>query len=287
MMKCSDDRWQLMNLKTFLENIRKNKPEGDRSYGHRVYEYTDAQIFDKMRKFHDELSDEEEKKEEFKYINDCIKIIMDGKVSDPVVGAQKIVDLAKYPKIKQEIEDKGKAIAKDIASTLQIQERRIIVNAVKQRIMKYTDISANEEKEDEEANREAVRIVIKNSNGTNILLYAPKSNASVLSGLVDKALLVFNVYYIEDKKKATDEVVRIRESIKNGFDTFIQEDFRSHPRVCGCESGEHLCQIIQGKNGLAAARKLAQNATYICRKCGMVSSDLDKLYQGVDLKLEI
>ena len=286
-MKCSDDRWQLMNLKTFLENIRKNKPEGDRSYGHRVYEYTDAQIFDKMRKFHDELSDEEEKKEEFKYINDCIKIIMDGKVSDPVVGAQKIVDLAKYPKIKQEIEDKGKAIAKDIASTLQIQERRIIVNAVKQRIMKYTDISANEEKEDEEANREAVRIVIKNSNGTNILLYAPKSNASVLSGLVDKALLVFNVYYIEDKKKATDEVVRIRESIKNGFDTFIQEDFRSHPRVCGCESGEHLCQIIQGKNGLAAARKLAQNATYICRKCGMVSSDLDKLYQGVDLKLEI
>lgn len=279
MMKSLVKKWHLMNLTELLENIRKSGTENDPSYGHHVYGYTDAKVFEKMRQFHDEVGH----KTKHKYINDCIKIIMDGKVRNPAVSAQKIVDLAKHPNIKQETEDEGNAIAKKIAVQLGIKNRRIKVNVVEQRIMKYTAISGVEGKVDEEANREAVRIAIKKEDGTSEILYAAKSNASVLSGLIDKALLVFNVYYVEDKKESEEDVTRKNEVIKESFDGFVNAHFRTNLSACGCESGEHLCQVIGREGGLEIAKELSKNHEYICRKCGCVSSDSKKLCDGIEI----
>lgn len=278
MMKSQGKNWQLMDLKMLLNNIRMNKTESDRSFGHRVYEYTDAQVFVKMREFHDKVGN----KTGHDYIDDCIKIIMDGKVGNPVISAQKIVDLDKYRNICKEIENEGEGIASKIAVKLGIEKKRIKVNAVKQRIMKYTANSGDKGKDDEEANREAVRIVIENDDGTIEMLYAARSNASVLTGLIDKALLVFNVYYVIEKKKPQQEVDSIRLSIEKAFSAFKNKYFHSNSSDCGCESGEHLCQIIRS-GGIDIAKDLAQEATFICRKCWRVSSDAEKLCDGTKI----
>ncbi|MCF7955564.1 MAG: HD domain-containing protein [Phycisphaerae bacterium] len=273
---------RLMNLETLIMHIRESSTEEGRSHGHRVYEYTDAQVFEKMRKFHDKFGGKKgDNSSEYKYIDDCIKIIMDGNIGDPVVSAQKMVDLAKHSNIRQEIEDKGKAIADEIAVQLGIEKRRIKVNAVKQRIMKYTAISGDEGKVDVEANRESVRIAIENEDGAYEKPYAARSNASVLTGLIDKALLVFNVYYVEDKNRP-QEVGSIRSSIEKAFTEFKNKHFHSSSSDCGCESGEHLCQIIRS-SGIDIAKEFAQEATFICRKCGRVSSDIAKLCDGIEI----
>jgi len=96
MVKEKNGEWGIMNLQEFRDHIRNSKGENKRDHLHKIYGYTDAEIFGKMRQLH-EILDESEKRKEAKpdecYINDCIKIIMDGQIDDPVITDQKIIDL--------------------------------------------------------------------------------------------------------------------------------------------------------------------------------------------------
>jgi hypothetical protein len=226
--------WGIMNLQEFLYHIINNKGGGKRVHLHKIYEYTDAEIFVKMRQLHKRLDKRQKKKKEKAtpyecYINDCIKIIMDGKIDGPVIAAQRLVDLEKYSnhkkKISEELEEEGNKIAKKIAKKNHLSPERIKVNVVEQEVMKYR--KRREAKDDiEEVNKEAVKITGSNQHEWK---FAAESNATILRDLHDKALIILNVYYIPSKNAPNAEVEKEKEKygeiIKREFDGFVKKHF--------------------------------------------------------------
>ena len=106
---------------------------------HKFYGFTDALIINAMRQLHDELDKivrtrtdcgpqltGEEKRQE--YINDCIKMIMDGEIPEPVEKThQRLVAVAKdvSKSYAWEMEQEAKRIARQVAGELEISELRI------------------------------------------------------------------------------------------------------------------------------------------------------------------
>jgi HD superfamily phosphohydrolase len=226
-----DKKWHLMGLAEFLGHIREiasTPKKGNTSQNdclHRIYEYTDAQVFTNMRLLHDEFDREIGKKNsstvkdsEESYINDCIKTIMDGQVPEPVLTRQKIVDLAKD---QAEIEKEANDIANKVAKKLGIFEGRIKADIVSQEVMKYK----GRLRVDEEGNREAVMIVSPNTDVDDKQKPAAESNATILKGLVDKALLILNVYYVRPKTENDTAAAENGNAIKKAYEKFVAKHF--------------------------------------------------------------
>ncbi len=55
---------------------------------------------------------------------------------------------------------------------------------------------------------------------------------------------------------------------------------------CGCEEGEHLCQVIRGDNGVEVALKVASEPKFICRKCGRVACGEEHLCDGMGIGVD-
>jgi len=158
------------------ELVKSNSPESK----HKLYEYTDDYIFIKMRKLHEKLdrdikdgccTDEEAKFIEAKFINDAIKIIMDGNIPEPLLVRRELYDFdthilkclkcnfenpetAKYcincgkkfkknsiknskPSKIQSLKVYLESKRKDLADALGTIESRIIILNVKEKIGKY------------------------------------------------------------------------------------------------------------------------------------------------------
>lgn len=226
MINNQNDKWQLMDLQSFVRNIKGGNSRDDL---HELYAFTDAQVFTKMRRLHEELDEIQNPSADEQYINDCIKAIMDGQVPEPAVNHQILVGVDEnksdvYMNMT-EFEEEASKKADEIAKGLQIDRKRIKVNVVCQKAMKYTERMNIEGKDDVEINSEAVRFKYENMEGGDEIEYAAKSNATILGGLVDRALLIFNVYYVRDKHE-DDTIVKDRqEAIKNGYNDFVSRHF--------------------------------------------------------------
>jgi len=283
MVRNGGAHWGLMDLRALLEHIR-YEGEDYRKHVHEIYAYTDAQVFTKMRKLHEELDNEEKNRkaeDEEKYINDCVKRIMDGQVPEPVVGThQRLVDMSSREgeNFKRIVDEEAKKIADGLAEKHGIFRKRIIVNSVEEEVMKFKARMA----EDEEANREAVRITYKDTGGKRRIIPAVESNASILKGLRDKVLVIFNVYYIQGKheeKRAVEHEGLIREA----YEEFVSRYFEAKTMGCGCESGHHMCQIVQEPDWLEEVKELSRQPAFVCGRCGRVSSDAKYLCEGVEI----
>ncbi len=278
----------LMGLDEYLKCIRKSKSKGRRKNQHRICEYTDAQVYMNMRKLHDDLDKElkEAEKnpskkpkdfEEKSYINDCTKIIMDGKIPDPVETHQKLISVCTLEENERidKLEEEANLIAKGIAEANGIYPERIKACVMRQNVMKHTERSEDEAEEDR---LEAVKVVIERD-GSEVVKSAAESTASILGGLVDKSLLVFNVYYVS----SGNDIPNIESVINDGFSEYIQKNFPVKNKPCGCEKGDHLCRIIRTDNGVSKAKKIVADAKYICRKCGGVAGDEKHLCDAVEI----
>lgn len=227
MVNNHNEKCGLMSLEELRNCIQSKRPKDL----HKIYAYTDAQVFSKMRKLHEEL---DKKKEEScvtdveSYINDCVKTIMDGRIPEPVFPTcQKLVDLKKEKDYRRQTEDEVNEIANKVADKLCIYRERIKANLVEQEVMKYNERMGIEDGAEEEGNREAVRIMYKKSREGDKIIAAAKSNATILGNLSDKALLIFNVYYVPSKKEDQKKVEATRKEIKDGFERFVTEKFQS------------------------------------------------------------
>ncbi len=226
MVKHRNEVWALMGLEEIRDCIRSKRPEDL----HEIYAYTDAQVFSKMRKLHVDLDKKEKKNgatDEESYINDCVKTIMDGRIPEPVFSTcQKLIDL-RDDGYKDRVQDEANGIATQVANELEIYRDRVKANLVKQEVMKYKESMETEDGADEEGNREAVRIMYKKPGEGDKIIPAAKSNATILGGLSDKALLIFNVYYVPSKRENDKKVEASRMAIEAAFERFVIKEFKS------------------------------------------------------------
>jgi hypothetical protein len=272
------EEWHIMDLDKLLGYIREDSKESL----HKIYEFTDAQVFVKMRQLHNILDNKEGADDQESYINDCIKIIMDGQVPEPVEAHQKLVNLStsEGKNYKTKLQNEAEKISTKIAKKLGVYEKRVMANVIDQEVMKYKESDNVDEQVDEEAIREAVRITFRNSDGEDNIIFAAKSNSTILGNLIDRALLIFNVFYIQDKHEMSTEVEEKEESIKEAFKNLISKHFHSETQSCGCKSGRHMCQIVREQNGLEEIKKLSKKPKFICERCGRVSSIKKYLCDG-------
>ncbi|MBA7677956.1 hypothetical protein ES703_86223 [subsurface metagenome] len=227
--------YHILDLEELLQHIK----QGNTDNLHEIYAYTDAQVFIKMRKLHEYLDKKVKSKkgnenEEERYINDCIKMIMDTQIAGPVESAQILVELKrneadmrarKYPSERRRIESKAIKIAKKAAEKLNIHQERIKVDIKPVSLMTYTNIKDTQEKPAEEPNREAVRIYIENEQKEeNRIKFAAESKACILGSLVDRELLLFNVFYVKSSREQAQEKARIRK-IREFFKEFVAKNF--------------------------------------------------------------
>ena len=225
--------YHILDLEELLQHIK----QGNTDNLHEIYAYTDAQVFTKMRKLHEYLDKKVKSRkgnEEEGYINDCIKMIMDAQIADPVESAQILVELKRneadmqakrYPSERRRIESEAMKIAKAAAEKLKIYQKRIKVDVKPVGLMTYTNIKDTREKPAEEPNREAVRIYIENAQKTeNRIKFAAESKASILKSLIDKELLLFNVFYVKSSKEQAQEGEKIKK-IRKHFERFVANNF--------------------------------------------------------------
>lgn len=281
MVENKSGKWGLMSLAKLLGHIRYN---GNyyRKHLHEIYAYTDAQVFSKMRKLHEELDKKEKAKkanEDEIYINDCVKIIMDGQVSEPVCSYQRLVNLADRmgENFETKTREDSNEIAKNVARKLNIYKRRIKANVVSEKTMRYKP------REDEERNRESVKITYKSTVDKDEVIPAAMSKASILKGLTDKALVIFNVYYVPYKDEVEDKIQEKEDAIRKAYQEFVSKYFYSTATGCGCERGRHMCQILLESNGFKEAKRLSKEAKFICQRCGRVSVIKKYLCESSDL----
>lgn len=228
MVRHPNEDVRLMSLEELRNCIRRKSPEDL----HKIYAYTDAQVFSKMRKLHEELDEKKKQNgatEEEAYINDCVKTIMDGRIPEPVFPTcQRLVDLEKEEDHQKRVEEQVKEIAKEVANGLGVYEARVKANVVGQEVMKYRErMGAKEEGVEEGRNREAVRIMYKKCGGGDEKKPAAKSNATILRNLCDKALLIFNVYYVAPKSDSEEDVAANPKAIEKAFSQFVRKEFQS------------------------------------------------------------
>ncbi|UCG50201.1 MAG: HD domain-containing protein [Phycisphaerales bacterium] len=216
------DGCELMNLTQFRDCIEGCKGEDRREHLHRLYSYTDAEVYMKMRRLHEELDEKQSRttaSEEELYINDCIKTIMDGEVPEPVFHTcQKVVDLGRVEDRTAMLEKEAEDVAKDVARKLGVWRKRVKTNVVRQEVMKYRP-------DEEDANREAVTIMFKKPGESDKCIYAAESNATLLKDLSNKALLLFNVYYVRCKAESEAEVDTIEGAIREAFNGIVNKAF--------------------------------------------------------------
>ena len=235
---------RIMNLQEFLEHIRGNESDSNkekRAKLHDIYEYTDDLVFIEMRKLHDELDSKTRKWKESKkttknkeiYINDCIKLIMDAQIPKPLESHQKMIEVekGKSEDYETQIERKANKIALDTAQKLGIHKERILVDVISEPVMKYTNLMFEE---DEEPNREAVRFCYKNTEEKLCQDFAVNSNATILRWLVDRKLLMLNVYYIEHRNS---EDAPKRDAIKAAYKDLVSSEFQNAPSKSGIKTG--------------------------------------------------
>jgi len=227
--------YHILDLEELLQHIK----QGDTDNLHEIYSHTDAQVFTKMRKLHECLDKKVKSKKgniEEKYINDCIKMIMDAQIADPVESAQILVELKRneadmkaknYQSERRRIESEAMEIAKKAAKDLEIYQKRIKVDIKTVVLMAYTNIRDAQHRLAEEPNREAVRIYIENAQKTkDRIKFAAEAKASILKSLADKELLLFNVFYVKSSREQaqTEEKEKI-EKIRKCFEKFVAKNF--------------------------------------------------------------
>jgi len=225
--------YHILDLEELLQHIRKGATDNL----HEIYAYTDAQIFAKMRKLHECLDKKVKSNkgnEDERYINDCVKMIMDAQIAGPVESAHILVETKrneadmqamKYSSERRRIESEAIKIAAKAAKELKIHQKRIKVDVKPVGLMTYTNIKDIQEKPSEEPNREAVRIYVENAQKTeDRLRFVAESKASILKSLIDKELLLFNVFYVKSSKEQAQEGEKIKE-IRKYFDKFVAENF--------------------------------------------------------------
>jgi len=236
MIRQQNRDWGLLGLKKLVDEVR-----ADNGNLHRLYEYTDAQVFTKMRMLHDKLDPQVKKwrlsrkrlkkeQEENIYINDCTKIIMDGQVSDSILSAQKLIDIKRSAKgdkknqFVKRLTKEAEAIKKNIAVKLKISGRRIKPYICTRALMKYEEVRDTSGRPDEVRNKETVRLYDRYATGErNSVVFAAESAASILKHLIDKELVTFNVYFVEPTK-CQDE--HRRERIRVSFRGLVDKYFR-------------------------------------------------------------
>ncbi len=272
----------LMNLKEFLDCIRDEQGSAhDRGPYHRIYAYTDANVFAKMRDLHEKLDQKEKSSsanEDEKYINDCIKIIMDGDVPDPAGGTHQILLPVASLEDREHIDAlqiEADEIATKISETNDTYCRRIKPNICRQAVMKYT------RSQEEQANIwEAVRITY-DTGGDVVVKPAAESNATILHDLVDKTLLILNIYYVQSKGETSTEVANREAVIRKAYEAFICEHFQAPREGCGCRTGRHICQIELDENGLKELKELVKAPEFLCARCGRVAAKEESLCRGI------
>jgi HD superfamily phosphohydrolase len=230
---------RLMNLSQFCDCIRTVEGGDRRDHLHRIYSYTDADVFARMRALHEQLDRKEKEgdaNDEELYINDCIKTIMDGDVAEPVFHTcHKLVSRLVTPDYEDNLRTRAAIIAKQVASKLGVYEKRIKVNLQSQEVMKYgrrfvPNQSAGQRRKHsstgprDDTNREAVRVMFRTPSGEDREIYAAESNAAILGDLTDKALLLFNCYYVR-KKTGRESSAAIEAAVAKAFAGLRTKEF--------------------------------------------------------------
>jgi hypothetical protein len=235
MILSKESDYHLLDLEELLQHIK----QGDTDNLHAIYAYTDAQVFTKMRKLHECLDKKVKSNkgnDEERYINDCIKMIMDAQIADSVESAQILVELKRnevamkaknYQSERRRIESEAMKIADKAAKDIGIYQKRIKVDIKPVGLMTYTNIRDAQSRLAEEPNREAVRIYIENAQKTeDRIKFAAEVKASILKSLADKELLLFNVFYVKSsREQAQKEEKEKIEKIRKYFEKFVAKNF--------------------------------------------------------------
>ena len=90
--------------------------------------------------------------------------------------------------------------------------------------MKYKYIEDMGGRQDEDPNKETVRIYDEFATG-NKVKFAAECKASILGPLIDKELLVFNLFYVKSSKSQDQET---RNKLKDYFVKFVEKYFNSN-----------------------------------------------------------
>jgi HD superfamily phosphohydrolase len=228
---------RLMDLRGLCDCIRRARGADKRRHLHRIYSYTDAEVFTKMRRLHEELDGKEKEgtaAEEEVYINDCIKTIMDGAVPEPVFHTcQRFFNVHTEKDWRNALQEEAHRVAESLANELDIHPRRIKVDFQSQEVMKYRswpDRKGASNKRavatlaDDEENREAVKVIFRDPAGRDHKLYAAESNATILRHMKNNALLLFNCYYVP-AKDGRDEPEQKKQKIIEAFKRLREDNF--------------------------------------------------------------
>jgi hypothetical protein len=240
--EAAPDHCRLMNLRDFCDHIHQAQGRDRRSHLHEIYSYTDAEVFTRMRGLHEHLDGKEKAgnaSQQELYINDCIKTIMDGSVPDPVFHTcHKLVDKQGKEDYERALERKAKLIVKRIAEELGICPERIKPSLRCEPVMKYEKglalpinrrrrsgrITSMDGEDDETNPQEAVRVMFKPPSSVDKVRYAAECNGTILGSLADKALLLFNCYYVAPKGRA-DNRKAVEKRIRKAFAKFTDKEF--------------------------------------------------------------
>jgi hypothetical protein len=162
---------------------------------------------------------------------------MDGDVPDPVFHTcHKLVDRQRQKDYEERLERKAHRMAKRIAAKLKIYPGRIKTNFSSQEVMKYAkrlvhadvggecNSKAVNTGAEEEANREAVRVMFRTPKGEDRVRCAAECGGTILHDLTDKALLLFNCYYVRPKSRENG-CTAAETAIKEAFAEFIDKEF--------------------------------------------------------------
>ena len=227
MVNQRNENWRLMDLEEIRDCIRRDLREDL----HRIYGYTDALVFSNMRKLHEELDKKEKEKQttdEESYINDCVKTIMDGRIPEPAFPTcQRVIDLKSDEGYNDRLQEKADKVARKVAEKLGIYQERVKANIVEQELMKYKKRIEIGDSAEKESNREAVRIMYEKPGEGKKIKPAAESNATIISDLSDKALLIFNTYYVARKSESDEEIKAKRKAIDEAYRKFVSKEFKS------------------------------------------------------------
>ncbi|HEV57116.1 MAG TPA: hypothetical protein ENN87_06410 [Phycisphaerales bacterium] len=239
-------------------------------------------MFEKMRRLHERLDEKKQNAtEEEQYVNDCIKIIMDGGIPEPADRHQVLCAVAglRARTYVRSLRREAEGIAKKLADDIRVDRRRIMTNIVQQSVMKYT-----RQEELEEDLHEAIRIAFSRD-GQPKVIHAAQSNATILHGLVDKALLLFHTFYVPSREESLEKVNLVKDQIRDGFQEFVSQHFGVSKRPCGCMGGEHMCQLNpENEADRHKTAQRARNPGFICVRCGRVADQSEFLCEAVEIK---
>ncbi len=181
---------------------------------HEWFDFTDASVWNKIRKLHNTLDEKKRLNTEQRYINDCIKILMDGDIDNKLFWKQKIyLPKAQGDGLNETVRCFKNIVKSEIetfAKTKNVEYKRIKWQVFSCDITKYTDKKPDKDEQRQQTEIEAIRIAEeKDGNWSSRLI--SECDGSIIKELLNKELLTLCVHFVRfksDKSGKNNKILR-------------------------------------------------------------------------------